>query len=74
MKQNTRTRTYIRAMSQLEALQCFSDLCHFDFALHFRLACFCIRDSFHFNCTSNFLVLNFIKSTGLDEVVGAHIQ
>lgn len=74
MKQNTRTCTFIRAMSQSEALQYFSDLCHFAFALHFRLACFSIKDSFHFNCISNFFVLNFIKSTGLDEVMSILTQ
>lgn len=60
-------------MSQSEALQYFSDLCHFEFAL-FRLACFCIKDSFYFSCISNFLVSSFIKSTGLDEVTGVLIQ
>lgn len=61
MKQNTRTCIYITAMSQLQALQYFSDLSHFELALHFRLAYFSIKDSFHFNCVSNFLGLNFIK-------------
>lgn len=61
MKQNTRIGTYITAMSQLQPLQYFSNLCHFELALRFRLACFSIKDSFHFNCVSNFLGLNFIK-------------
>lgn len=62
MKQNTRTCTYITAMSHLQALQYFSDLCHFELALHFRLPCFSIKDSFHFNSVINFLGLNFIKA------------
>lgn len=49
-------------MSHLQALQYFSDLCHFELALHFRLPCFSIKDSFHFNSVINFLGLNFIKA------------